>query len=487
MAKSASRPKANGAREAFANSQSPNGKREGIPRNGNGRRESANPKGLVVCATDSHEHEQTQALDLFGPIQEWSMAAEYWSLPQWQAINAILFNGNTDPHEFLLCHESPNAKERFNKAKRADLSYHVEQSYQTVTGEAKRPCGIGYYPWNGDARQQSYWGALDFDAHEGQSPKRARQLAARLVKRLQASPTLTVIACTSGASGGWHVFMFRNLPRPIAEWSAFLRKLCGEIGARVGTPADGGDCELHPIETDERPRGIRAPGSLNPKDGSFGLIAFDSLTPRLRRRDWQELLPAKLEAASRRGSAPKATIILLGNTGVDAACSRYAIKAPRTRRKRLIQMVGFMVNQFGHGLALKAAAQQYRQAQPPAKSPMDEHLADFGKAWQDFTKKRFAKFNSVERREYRACKTDTERSAFLIIRNWLKPDGGGFVHRNTLAAYLEVSSMRASRIRRRFCERGIMRMTEDYIPHQRARRYQWLLDDARQSNSGAKP
>jgi hypothetical protein len=32
-------------------------------------------------------------------------------------------------------------------------------------------------------------------------------------------------------------------------------------------------------------------------------------------------------------------------------------------------------------------------------------------------------------------------------------------------------------IRRRFCELGIMRMTADYVPHNRARCYEWLLDD----------
>jgi hypothetical protein len=477
MVKSVNCSRAKRAHSSFAGSQSFNGSDPPGPRNGKapaanrGLSQTTMPRATATVAYSAHDQEQAQSLDLFGPPQEWSTAAEHWSLEQWQALNAILFNGNRDPHEFLLCHESPNAKERFNKAKRADLGWHVQQAYETIAGKAARQSGIGYYPWNGATDRESYWGGLDFDAHQGQSPERARVLVARLVDLLQVKcPTLAVIACTSGHSDGWHVFMFRTLPRPCSEWSAFLRKLAGEIGAIIGTSENGGDCELHPHETDERPRGIRAPGSLNPKDGSFGLVAYDSLTPRLS--EWRELLPVSVPS---QGSSPKKIIIPLGRLEVDEICSRYGIRSERTRHKRLIQMVGFAVNQCGESLALKAAAQLHKQARPAVKTPLTEHLADFARAWQDMIKKRVAELNGAERRACLALRTDTERSAFLIIRNWLKPKGGGYVHRNTLAARLEVDGSYAGRIRRQFCERGIMRMTEDYIIRKQARRYQWLL------------
>jgi hypothetical protein len=383
-------------------------------------------------------------------------------LEQWQAINAILFNGNGDPHEFLLCHESANTTERYNKAKRADRGWHVQQSYLTIAGAVKQPSGIGYYPWNGD--RQSYWGALDVDAHEGQSSKRARELAARAVTLLSSnSLTLGVIACTSGSSGGWHVFMFRPLPRPIAEWTEFLCKLRERIGATES------ECELHPIETDERPRGIRVPGSLNPKDGSFGLIAFDTVTDRLD--EWRELVPRGKKGG---GSFSKTVIIVLGELALRELCSRYAIRTARSRNTRLVQMVGYAVTQCGHELALKAAAELLKQARPACNTPMKEHLADFARAWMNITKKEVAKLSRAERREYMTCKTDTERSAFLIIRNWLK-GGGGYVHRNHLAARLGVSGEYAGKIRREFCARGIIRMTADYVIHKWARRYKWML------------
>jgi hypothetical protein len=417
---------------------------------------------------------QARNIDLFGSPKEWCKASEQWTLNQWQALCRVLFNANKNPHEFLLCHASVNARQRFSKAKRAALDWHIDEAWKTVADISESERGIGFYPWN-DAKE-SYWAALDFDVHDGQTPQRARALIASAVTLLQReSPTLAVIACTSGASQGWHLFAFRTLPRPIAEWTAFLRTLAAKIGAAIGTPQKGGDCELHPIETSERPRGIRVPGSLNPKDGSFGLIAFDTLTPRLN--EWRGLLGGLWDASNTRQQCfANTTVIVLAKQWIATVCEQYAIAAPRTRRNRLLQMVGFMVNQCGRKLALKAAAEQHRQAQPAAKSPMAEHLADFAVAWKDVTKKEVRKLSQQERRAYLALKTDTDREAFLIMRNWAKTSKPDFyAHRDTLAARLCVSGVFAGKIRSRFCEKDTMRKTTNYVVHKRATRYRWLL------------
>src|SRR5262249_1644810 len=70
-------------------------------RNGKAPSEGRSSKLLIAYKTEStgnRRETQAQSLDLFGPTEEWSTAAEHWSFTQWQAINAILFNGNTDPH-----------------------------------------------------------------------------------------------------------------------------------------------------------------------------------------------------------------------------------------------------------------------------------------------------------------------------------------------------------------------------------------------------
>src|SRR4051812_24409342 len=108
MVKSRQRTEANGASEAFLNSQLRIGSEANAP-NGKARHKAGNP---TSAAQQYRAHDQAQPrLDPFGPAQEWSKVTEHWSLLGWQAINAILFNGNSDPQEFLLCYESRNATE----------------------------------------------------------------------------------------------------------------------------------------------------------------------------------------------------------------------------------------------------------------------------------------------------------------------------------------------------------------------------------------
>ena len=434
--------------------------------------------------TRSQPPTKRKAADSFGPRTEWATATQLWTLAQWRAICAILFNGNTDRHEFLLCHQSDNPKQRFNKAKTARLGWLVLEAYKTIADITERPRGIGFYPWNGARHRLSYWSALDFDAHEGQSPNRARLLAGKAVALLQIeNPGLAVIACTSGKSGGWHLFIFSPAPRPITNWSMFLRELAAKIGATVGTPEKGGDCELHPIETDERPRGIRAPGSLNPKDGSIGLIVFETLSARLS--EWETVEGDKvittLSPPPSRNNTTK-RIATLARSFVHEQAKRYAIRSHRRRHNRLVQMVGAMFRQCANEVALKAAVLQYEQADPKPKSSLREHLADCGCALASFERNVFLKeLSKAERGFYSLFKTATERTAFRILRSWSQTSQPDFyAHCETLAAQACISVQEAAKLRLQFCEAGIMRKTADCVPYQWATRYQWTANDTHQ-------
>ena len=201
--------------------QSCNGKREGIPKKGKGRRKPASSK-LTACALEYRERDrrQAQALDLFGPAQEWSTAAEHWpTLERWLALCGLWFNGNKNPHEFLMCFKGDKPK----KAIGWKVAKHAEWAFNTLTGTANKPTAIGFYPYNAVTRD-SFWCAVDFDTHRSQTAEQARAQAEKPVRYVDTHyPLLGVIACTSGASGGWHVFIARSLPWAIGAWSAFLR------------------------------------------------------------------------------------------------------------------------------------------------------------------------------------------------------------------------------------------------------------------------
>jgi hypothetical protein len=301
---------------------------------------------------------------------------------------------------------------------------------------------------------------------------------------------LEVIACTSGAAGGWHVLFFSKQPKPIRDWTDYLGKVAAAIGANVGAPDQDGDCELRPNETAQRPLGLRAPGSLNPKDASFGMIAFNSFTPRLT--EWRSLLPSHLRTTFGRGVLAKTELSLLANISpqplikkqialsergfLQSVCEHYAIKAPRTRHKRMVQMVGALFNQCARSVALKAVALQYKQARPQPQSPLKDHLAGFARAWAYNEKKYLRKLSQAERKAFQ-CLGDRDREGFRVLRNWSSVGSDEFgAHCVTLAARLGVNGMSASRTRKRFCDLGIMRKTANYSrPEHRSTCYEWLL------------
>jgi hypothetical protein len=502
---------ANGAGKSFATPTPRNGHRGGVTGTptttiGNGpsppgkkapdvlRRSGARTKSSYL----SRDGAQTKSgPDLFGPPDQWCRASEVWSLEQWQALCAILFNGNENLHEFLVCHLNPDPAKQFSKAYgKAVLDWHIDETYRVISSESARPpSGIGFYPYNALTRC-SYWGGLDFDAHENQSPKRARALAAKAVRFAHAkSPTLKVIACTSGAGGGWHVWFFSRTTKPIAEWSVYLRKVAAAIGANIGSPDQGGDCELRPNETDNRPFGLRAPGSLNPKDGSFGLIALDSLTAHLD--EWESILPIPKvlntsgvvvirDRSFITNTPPSQSLIEKQITWkkrmfLESVGARYAIRAAHTRHRRLVQMVGAIFHECGRSLAMEAAVRLYQQARPRPQATLKEHVVDFSKAWSLNERRYYPRvLSSADRVTYKAL-DERDRAAFRVFRNWARhsTDYPAFdVNLVTLAARLDVNGMTASRVRQRFCGKGIMRLVAKHNRAQhRSARYQWLVGE----------
>jgi hypothetical protein len=152
-----------------------------------------------------------------------------------------MLNGNGD-HQFLLCYRDARDKACFSKAYRAKASAHIDWTIDTMCGTAKHKTGIGFYPCNGD--DESCWGALDFDAHNPEERiGRAYVFAGKAFDLLrQEAPNLWLIAGTSGASGGWHVFIFSPHFHPTGQWERFLR----EVTDRIGAPLKKGVCEIFP-------------------------------------------------------------------------------------------------------------------------------------------------------------------------------------------------------------------------------------------------
>jgi hypothetical protein len=80
----------------------------------------------------------------------------------------------------------------------------------------------------------------------------------------------------------------------------------------------------------------------------------------------------------------------------------------------------------------------------------------------------------TERQKFECLTTDTERDAFRILRNWSQTTKPDFkVHCESLGRRLAMSARGAAKLRRKFCDTGILRQTAQYVPQKLCARFEW--------------
>jgi len=189
------------------------------------------------------------------------------------ALIAHMANGNPRSH-FLTIYRDDGGEARFAKAK-GHKNVHAQASwtYDSVARRAKSNSSMGLYPKN--PKNESTWGALDFDAHDG-NDEVAKDRSIRAFSLLLEYRDRYLLLSASGR--GYHVFIFAREPRPVAEWVHVLTNTA-EI---VGAPTEDGVCELYPNERTEKQttgHGIRVPGAINPVTNKPELILADTIKP----------------------------------------------------------------------------------------------------------------------------------------------------------------------------------------------------------------
>jgi len=396
---------------------------------------------------------------------------------QWFAMCAHMMNENPQ-NFFLMPYQDKDGKAKFAKAYNAKADDRIAWAWDTITGKAKAPASVGFYPTN--AQRKSRWAAMDFDVHDDDQ-MRARDLAHKAFAHLIREPHLYVALTTSAGDpvySGWHLFIFTAEFFPCEDWTRLLR----QVADRIGAPVKSGICEIFPDECQGIGRGIRAPGTWNPKNGQCGLVLRENLS---------KLLPASLPSIT-----PKESNASLGtrcNTREEKQitpsreffrgehgewASEFAITAARTRNQRLCKLVGTVFLQAGSEVARKNAELQHGEAGPTPVAPLSEHLTEFDELWAGMERKWLRKLSSPERKKFDALTTDTEREAFRILRNWSQTDSADFkAHCRSLASRLGVTLKTAANIRHRFCALGILRQTAPYVPHKLAARYKWTANN----------
>ena len=145
-----------------------------------------------------------------------------WTRDDFLALCEHMMNCN-DRNFFLIPYRKEDGTAHFAKAKTARADRRASWAWDTITGRAKNPASIGFFPRN--AESESRWAAMDFDGsdrHGNGNDESARDKALKAFWLSLHHAELFVVLCTSG-SGGWHLFVFTRDFHPVENWIKLLK------------------------------------------------------------------------------------------------------------------------------------------------------------------------------------------------------------------------------------------------------------------------
>jgi hypothetical protein len=407
-----------------------------------------------------------------------------WSHYQFAEICWMLLNGN-DYKFFLSVYQDAQGNAKFTKNKLARADKRGEWAWNTITGKAKTPTGIGFYPTN--LNGESRWGAFDFDCHNEDEKLEAHDRAFAAFGLLQRHCQHRLLLGTSGPSGGWHLFVFANGFYKVEEWIRFLE----EVALRIRAPVKKGVCEIFPSSTrgHHGGGGIRAPGTLNPKTGDFGRLYLDSVTPVLNgqtlalqdqscvsREDVMSSLYRATEHPNARELHDKGTET--GKSDVLELSAKFAITAAGTRSEQLKTLIGETFRCYGQQVIRRVARHQYETATPKPNATVEEHLTNFENLWTFFCNLWRDELSPRERMLLDGLVTPNERDAFRIIHGWsrLASDNGATdypISCERVARRIGITWQGVSKMRSKFESLDIIHMTARHKANVSSARYEW--------------
>ncbi len=424
-------------------------------------------------------------------VGEGDRADVIWSEGDFLALCEHMLNENP-PNHFLAVWIDKDGKPQWAKAPpRSRADKRAGWAWNTITEKAKVQTSIGFYPTND--KKESRWGAIDFDAHNGEYD-RARKWSVDAFRFLQRQPQQPYLIL-SASGQGYHLHVITREFYPVGKWIVLLKTVCDWIGA----PIADGTCEIFPGERTESQRcgkGIRAPGTLNPKTGKPSLIEIQTVGPLL-----ETLSPTcsfgvgKLRRALPRNNTEvflhKSTDnyfltqwSLSTKPEVEKILARYLIARKGTRHSVLLQLVGHLSNKFGRETAQRIIEEHYRRNRENIGSTLDEHLCEFAAAWDGMHELVVKSFSPAERQAFNSLGTGLrskhQRESFLIVHAFVgyaehKGEHDFQISRASLADRLNMTPPGAGKVILKLCKDNVIAPTRPCVVHRESARYRWLL------------
>jgi hypothetical protein len=415
-------------------------------------------------------------------VGEAKRADVIWSEGDFLALCEHMLNDNPPDYFLSAWIDKTSGRARFAKApRRSRADKRASWAWATITGKAKSKTAIGFYPSNQE--KKSRWAAIDFDAHNGEH-EQARKRSLEAFSLLLQNPQLHLILCASG--NGYHLFIFTRELFPIGQWIVLLKQACEWIGV----PIADGICELFPNERAESQRvgkGIRAPGTLNPKTGTLSLIEAETIRPLLETlpTSWKNGVGKVICVSPRNNTAlslHKSTNYYSLSTEplIETVLRRHPIERIATRNGVLLQLVGELFHKFGRNVSEGIVREHYCRYRDHVRTSLDEHMREFGVAWDGLARKIANALSPCERRKLDQLRSTAQLEAFFIIRAF----AGAALHngcpefpiaQSSLADRLGITPPGAADVIRNLIDAGIINLVQPYQRHKTSARYLWAV------------
>jgi len=423
-------------------------------------------------------------------VGEAKRADVIWSEGDFLALCEHMLNGNPPDHFLAAWIDSESGQARFAKARRSRADKRARWAWATITGKAKAQTSIGFYPSN--AERKSRWAAIDFDAHNGEH-EQARKRSLEAFSLLLQNPELHLILCASG--NGYHLFIYTRELHPVSRWIVLLKQACEWIGV----PVTDGTCEIFPNERAESHRvgkGIRAPGTLNPKTGTVSLIEAATIKPLLETlpRTWSNGV-GKVTCA-RLGNSNTLSLQKSTNTYslstrplIEGLLLHYPVQRKGTRNGILMNLIGDLVHKFGREISQRIVKEHYERYQGQIGTPLDEHMRDFTTGWNGLVSKIVESLSPAEANRFDTLRSEHQREGFLIVRAFAgaaehKGNKEFEISQSSLADRLNITPPGAADVIRKLCELKVIAQTQGYVRHKKSAQFCWLLPRGRHKGNG---
>jgi hypothetical protein len=401
-----------------------------------------------------------------------------WSREDFFGICEHTRNGN-EPNFFMMAYRDKTGAPRFVKAKTARADRRAAWAWDTITGQAKSPASIGFYPRN--EKGETQWGCMDVDAHDGDT-ERARRLALSAFDLFYQHPQLFVALGTSGG-GGWHLFVFSRDYHPCSEWIRLFR----QAADLIGSPIEKGKLEIFPSETRGTVGyGVRAPGSWNPKNGDFGLILFENVSAPLRLLsgtvERRESISLSISVNSTYDGGPKLTDrkkLTDRQKRLLDAFQGFEISKESTRHDQLLGLVSKLYRFYSRAVLEELARHQFQTKSVKTNADLATHLKEFDEIWTYWLTRYRAELTESEKSKEALLATDNEREAFRIAWGFANIDKEkDFAYSSEFIAWnLQMSLEGVCKQRRKLCSLGVIKQSAHFIANVAAARFRWIAND----------